>query len=137
MRLRGGGRMPKQRWCLQRISLIRAHTPRSKTIFCKGHTCRRAPRRAGPPRARAPARRIGQGPLAAGSARAIWARPLHPPPAGRGWVQYIHVYLYLSKYLYICINQSINLHIYIGPLAAGSPRAIWARPLHPPPVGRG
>ena len=34
--IKGGGRVPKQRWCLQRISLIRAHTPRSKTISCKG-----------------------------------------------------------------------------------------------------
>jgi len=35
---RGSG-VPKQRWCWQRISLTRAHMPRSKTISCKGQHC--------------------------------------------------------------------------------------------------
>ena len=34
--MKGGGGEPEQRWCLQRISLIRAHTPRSTPISCKG-----------------------------------------------------------------------------------------------------
>jgi len=34
--MKGGGGVPKQRWCWQRISLIRAHAPRSKTLSCKG-----------------------------------------------------------------------------------------------------
>jgi len=33
----------KQRWCWQRISLIRARTPRSKTIYCKGQSLPRDP----------------------------------------------------------------------------------------------
>jgi len=34
--MKGGSGVPKQRWCLQRIVLIRAHTPPNQTIFCKG-----------------------------------------------------------------------------------------------------
>jgi len=34
--MKGGGGEPEQRWYLQRISLIRAHTPSSTLISCKG-----------------------------------------------------------------------------------------------------
>jgi len=32
--MKEGSGVPKQRWCLQRIVLSRAHTPRNKTISC-------------------------------------------------------------------------------------------------------
>jgi len=40
--VKGGSGVPKQRWHWQIASLIRAHTPQSKTISCKGQagTCR-------------------------------------------------------------------------------------------------
>jgi len=63
--MKEGGEVPRQRWSLQRIVLIRAHEPHSRTISCKGqaHTwfprkdvCSLRPLRAGrPQRVRAPA----------------------------------------------------------------------------------
>ena len=87
--MKGGSGVPKQRWCWQRISLIPAHTPRSKTLSCKGQVAHR------PTQARRQLRAVALPPygISVPPPCSIFRTRARGPAIPRGQEVYIYIYI--------------------------------------------